>query len=128
MTNSLLQLAQPPVEADRLAASSGQIARYRFMAFATGVVLLVGTVALILKAAGVEHLEPGTGYLWLGHGYLYLIYVVITLLLGMRLRWPLPRFVIVMLAGTIPTASFIAEHYVTRAARAAAAQPVPSRD
>jgi integral membrane protein len=126
--NSALQLSQPPVDAERLAASSKQIARYRFMAFATGVVLLAGTLALILKAAGVKHMEPGTGYLWLGHGYLYLIYVVVTGIVGLRLQWPLPRYALVMLAGTIPTASFIAEHYVTRAARSAAGQPVSSRD
>jgi hypothetical protein len=30
-----------------------------------------------------------------------------------------------MLAGTIPTMSFVAEHFVTRATRAAATKPVP---
>jgi integral membrane protein len=125
---SVLELGQPPVEAQRLAAASKYIARYRFMAFATGVVLVLGTLALILQAAGVKHVKTGTGYLWIGHGYLYLIYVLVTAMLGVRLRWPLPRYALVMLAGTIPTASFIAEHYVTRAARAAAGQPVTSRD
>ena len=49
-----------------------------------------------------------------------MIYVIITALLGFRLRWPLARYALVMLAGTIPTMSFVAEHYVTRAARTAA--------
>ncbi len=54
---------------------------------------------------------------------------MVTATLGVRLRWPLPRFVLVMLAGTIPTMSFVAEHYVTRAVREATeAQPVPARD
>jgi hypothetical protein len=45
--------------------------RFRIMAFTTGVVLLAGTIALILKeVVGVKHMEPGTGLLWLGHGYL----------------------------------------------------------
>ena len=90
------------------------------MAFVTGVVLLAGCIALILKAFDVKHLEPGTGILWVAHGYLYLVYVITTAMLGVKLRWPLPRYALVMLAGTIPTASFIAEHFVTRAARRAA--------
>jgi integral membrane protein len=102
------------------------------MAFLTGILLLSGTILIILKAAGVHHLEPGTGYVWIAHGWLYLVYVIVSGLLGLQLRWPLARFVLVMLAGTIPTASFIAEHFVTGAARRAAqpagAQPVSSRD
>jgi integral membrane protein len=120
-------VAQPPVPADRVAVASGALLRYRVMAFTTGVVLIAGCVALILKAAGVSHMEPGTGYLWVAHGYLYLVYVVITAMLGVKLRWPLARFALVMLAGTIPTASFIAEHFVTRAARnSATANPAPA--
>ena len=112
-------LAQPPVPADRLAAAEGALTRYRVMAFVTGVVLLAGCIALILKAAGVHHMEPWTGFIWVAHGYLYLVYVIMVAMLGVKLRWPLLRFALVMLAGTIPTASFFAEHYVTRAARQA---------
>jgi integral membrane protein len=118
--SELTRLAQPPVPAARVAAASGALLRYRVMAFVTGVVLLAGTTALILKAVGVPHMEPGTGYLWLAHGYLYLVYVIVSAVLGVRLRWPLARYALVMLAGTIPTMSFVAEHFVTRAARASA--------
>ena len=114
-----LSLAQPPVPADRLAAASGALTRYRVMAFVTGVVLLLGCLALVLKALDVPHMEPATGIVWVAHGYLYLVYVIVTAMLGVKLRWPLPRFALVMLAGTIPTMSFVAEHFVTRAARAA---------
>jgi integral membrane protein len=92
--------------------------RYRIMALTTGVVLVTGTTALILKElVHVKHMEPGTGYLWVAHGYLYLIYVVVTFLLGLKMRWPLYRYVLVMAAGTIPTMSFVAERYVTRDTR-----------
>lgn len=120
---------QPRVPAERVARAAGVLKAYRFMAFLTGVVLLSGCVALILKAATSWDMEPGTGYLWVAHGYLYLVYVIVTGVLGFRLQWPLARYVLVALAGTIPTASFVAEHFVTRAARSAAdAQPVPVRD
>lgn len=115
--NSQLSLAQPPISAERLAAASGALLRYRIMAFVTGVVLIAGCTEIILKWANVPHMEPETGYTWIAHGYLYLVYVMVTAVLGVRLRWPLPRFALVMLAGTIPTMSFVAEHFVTRSAK-----------
>jgi integral membrane protein len=118
-----LALRQPPVPADRLAAASGALTRYRVMAFVTGVVLLTGCLLLILKAVGVPHMEPWTGFVWVAHGYLYLVYVIVTAVLGVKLRWPLLRYALVMLAGTIPTMSFVAEHVVTRAAHSAAETP-----
>ena len=125
----LLSLRQPAVPADRMERSTAALTRYRVMAFTTGFVLLAGTIALILKYTTHLHMEPGTGLLWLAHGWLFLIYVVVTAMLGVRLRWPLGRYVLVMLAGTIPTMSFVAEHVVTRAIRdAAEPQPVPARD
>ncbi len=128
--NELLSVTQPPVPAARVAAASGALLRFRIMAVVTGLVLLTGTIALILKAVGVQHMEPGTGYLWLAHGYLYLVYVITTAILGVKLRWPLARYALVMLAGTVPTMSFVAEHVVTRAARASATDSlsdVPAR-
>lgn len=115
----LLALKQPPLPADRVEAASASLTRYRVMAFVTGVVLLAGTIELIVKYTTDVDLEPVYGYLWIGHGWLFMIYVIITGLLGFRLRWPLARYAVVMLAGTIPTMSFVAEHFVTRATRAA---------
>lgn len=116
---------QPPISADRVTEASGALLRYRIMAFVTGFVLLAGTISLILKYATDLDMEPGTGILWLAHGYLYLVYVIITAILGYRLKWPIGRYALVMLAGTIPTMSFVAEHFVTRATRSAASRDQP---
>jgi integral membrane protein len=89
-------------------------------------VLLAGTIALILKYTTSLKMEPWTGWLWVAHGWLFLVYVIVTAMLGVRLRWPLPRYVLVMLAGTIPTMSFVAEHFVTRQTRAAASPQASS--
>lgn len=121
--HGVLDYRQPPVPAAKVAAAAGTLKLYRFMAFLTGVVLISGCVALILKYATDLDVEPGTGYLWVAHGYLYLLYVIVAGVLGFKLRWPLARYVLVMLAGTIPTMSFVAEHVVTRAVRAASAEP-----
>ncbi len=98
---------------------AGALLRYRIMAFTTGVVLICGTIALILKdVVGVAHMEPGTGLLWVAHGYLFLLYVLATLHLGIKARWSLVRIAVVTACGTIPTMSFVAEHFVTRYVRA----------
>lgn len=117
-------MSQPATRTSDAPAKGGRskveraLLRYRIMAFATGVVLLAGTIALILKdVVGLDHMEPGTGYLWVLHGYLYLIYVITAADLGSKLRWPLHRYALVMLAGTVPTMSFVAEHVVTRDTR-----------
>ena len=123
---TLLDHRQPPVTPAQVQAAAGLLKAYRFLAFLTGVILLSGCVALILKYGTDLHMEPGTGYLWVAHGWCYFVYVIVTAMLGFRLRWPLPRYALVMLAGTIPTMSFVAEHFVTKAVKTA--QAVPVRD
>lgn len=91
---------------------------FRVMAFVTGVVLLAGTIGLIGQGLGADSIKAGVGKVWLVHGYLYLLYVVAVLNLGVKMRWQLLRIAVIALAGTIPTASFFAEHYVTRYVRA----------
>ena len=127
MSEGVLAVRQPELPAKTVADAAGHLLRYRIMAFVTGVVLISGCVTLILKYGTSIDMEPLTGYVWVAHGWLYLIYVIITAMLGFKLRWPLARYALVMLAGTIPTASFVAEHFVTRQTRAAA-QPEPVRD
>lgn len=99
---------------------AGPLLRYRIMAFTTGTVLVLGTIALILqKVAHVKHMDGPNAILWVTHGYLFLIYLVTALQLGLKLRWHIVRLALVMLAGTVPTMSFVAEHIVTRDVRAA---------
>jgi integral membrane protein len=72
------------------------------------------TLMLILqKVADVKGIGEATGLLWLAHGYLFLTYAIVTLLLGIKLRWHLIRIVLVVACGTIPLMSFVAERYVT---------------
>ena len=122
----ILGLAQPRVSRPQLDDAAGALKRYRIMAFVTGVILIAGCIALIIKYGTSVHTEPVTGLLWVAHGWLFLVYVIATAALGVRLRWPLARFALVMLAGTIPTMSFVAEHFVTRAARRAAESSTPT--
>ncbi|MGH3980033.1 MAG: DUF3817 domain-containing protein [Pseudonocardiaceae bacterium] len=84
------------------------------MAYATGVMLLVLTISVVLHYGfGDERLT------WTGpvHGFLYMVYLVTVLLLGTAVGWKPGRMLLVMLAGTIPLMSFVAERRVTRELR-----------
>lgn len=97
---------------------SGALSRFRIMAFVTGVVLATMTViGLPYRYIFLpEGQDPAEWYSfgWLAHGWLYIAYVAVTLDLVFRLRWHVGRALLILLAGTIPFMSFVAERYVTR--------------
>jgi integral membrane protein len=90
---------------------------YRIAAYATGVMLLVLTTSVVLHYGFGD-----TRLAWSGpiHGFLYMGYLVTTVLLGTSVGWRPLRMVLVALAGTIPLMSFVAERSVTREVRSRA--------
>jgi integral membrane protein len=52
-----------------------------------------------------------------GHGYLYLAYLLVSFLLWRQTRWPLPFAVLVLLAGLLPVLIFFIERMVNRRVR-----------
>lgn len=87
---------------------------YRLLAYMTGVILLVFTVEIIGKYVfGVESFQ------WIAqvHGLVYMAYLIVTLYLAIQLQWTWRWTVPVVLAGTIPLMSFIAERKVVAKAR-----------
>lgn len=97
---------------------------YRIAAYATGVMLLVLTVSVVLRYGFSDDRLTWSGIV---HGYLYLGYLVCTVLLGTSVRWRPARMVLIALAGTIPLMSFVAERSVTREVRAGLVNPTPFR-
>ena len=107
--------------------------RYRVSAWVVGVMLLILVgVAMPLKYfAGQPLLVQIVGPI---HGFLYMVYLVTAFDLAVRCRWRLTRTVPVLLAGTIPVLSFVAERKVTGwvhaqqrdAAGAPAQRPAPA--
>jgi integral membrane protein len=106
---------------------SGSLTRYRALAYTTGVFLLLLTAHVIIQfvqsasqdipysaAKGLGTWIPG-GDFWIpaAHGWLYLAYVVASIDLWLRTRLPAVRMVLVVLAGTVPFMSFVAERWVT---------------
>lgn len=81
------------------------------MAFTVGVALLTATIAFIVKKTINPEIADDSWYvhLWMAHGYLYMIYLVATFNLSLKRNWNLFKMLLVMLAGTVPLMSFIAE-------------------
>ena len=89
---------------------------YRVAAWVTGTGLIVLTfVWLVYQPLTGDH-RP-TAYVGMTHGFLYMAYIVCTLILAERCRWRPLDAVVILLAGTIPVASFVAERQVTRRVR-----------
>jgi integral membrane protein len=89
------------------------VLRYRVMAYVTGTVLIVLCFAGIpLQVAAHNNViasDVGTA-----HGILYMIYLVVSYLLARRLRLPLGATLLLLLAGTIPVLTFVAERWLNR--------------
>ena len=108
----------------------GAYLRYRVMAYVTGVML----VLLVFVAVPLKYFADTPGpVVGTAHGFLFIVYLLTALDLGVRLRWPLLRLGLVMISGTIPFMSFVAERSVRHeiAARASvthreAARPASS--
>jgi integral membrane protein len=91
---------------------TGAFWRYRIMAFTTGTLLVVLVfVAIPIQVWG--HNKTLEAIVGTAHGFLFMVYLVTALDLGTRLGWlrrSWLKLALVMLAGTIPFASFYAEH------------------
>lgn len=95
---------------------NGALTRFRVMAYVVGVGLLLLVVAMIAKyAGGNEGMMHVVGPV---HGFLYAIYLVLTVDLALKARWSIKGTVLVLLAGTIPFVSFYAERRVVESVRA----------
>jgi integral membrane protein len=94
---------------------NGALSRFRFMAYVVGVGLLLLVVGMLFKYVGdspemIKVIGPI-------HGFLYAIYLVISVDLGIKSRWSIKGTILVLLAGTIPFLSFYAERKVVEQVR-----------
>lgn len=100
---------------------------YRVLAYVTAVLLVLLTFGMPLKyfwESGTDPQAVGdwiTHYVGILHGWLYMGYVLVVLLLSDRQKWSKKMTVLVALAGTVPFAAFFAERRVVERAQAEAA-------
>jgi integral membrane protein len=93
---------------------TGSFWRYRIMAFTTGTLFLVLVfIGVPLKYWGDNNLIAAV--VGTAHGFLFMVYLLTALDIGSRLGWLRRSWLklgLVMLAGTLPFASFYAEHRI----------------
>ena len=86
------------------------LARFKFIAYLAGVVLILFTIEITLKYSGILEI-PWFAQL---HGIVYMVYVVIAFDMSRRAKLSLRDTFIVLIAGTIPVMSFVAESRIRR--------------
>ena len=97
---------------------------YRVLAFVVGVLLAIcSLVALPLKylateGSDLQQFGESLSVLWLVHGWVFMVYVVVTFLLSRRAGWSIPFTVLNLAAGLIPLIIFWVERRVVERMRA----------
>jgi integral membrane protein len=86
------------------------LARFKFIAYLAGVVLILFTIEITLKYSGILEI-PWFAQL---HGIVYMVYVVIAFDMSRKAKLSLRETFLVLIAGTIPVMSFIAENRIRR--------------
>lgn len=104
------------VDPEDIAGVRSALLRYRVMAWVVGILLVVlMCVGLPLKYIwGMDKVVVWTG---IPHGWLYMILLITAYDLGRRVGWSIKWFIMIMLAGTVPFLSFVAEHFATKNVR-----------
>ena len=96
---------------------------YRVLALVVGVLLaFCSLVALPLKYLATEGSDLQTfgenaSILWLVHGWVFIVYVVVTFLLARQAGWSIPFTVLALAAGLIPLVIFWVERSVVQRMR-----------
>ena len=92
------------------------ILRFRVMAIVSGVMsLLLWFVYMPIKYI-FDAPELHSSIIWIPmvHGYLYPIYILTAIQFATKARWPIMKMLGLILAGTLPIASLLAERRVVR--------------
>ncbi|MCP2257724.1 integral membrane protein [Streptoalloteichus tenebrarius] len=95
---------------------NGALTRFRIAAYVVG----VGLLALVLVAMPLKYFADQPLMVQVVgpvHGFLYAVYLLVTFDLAVRSKWPVPRTLGVLVAGTIPFVSFVVERMVVRQTR-----------
>jgi integral membrane protein len=95
---------------------AGALTRFRIMAYVVGVVLIILTIGMVLKYGFDEPIVvEAIGPI---HGFLYVLYLLTVIDLALKAKFSIVKTLLVMLAGTVPFLSFVAEHIVVRDVKA----------
>ena len=92
------------------------VLRFRVMAIVSGLMsLLLWFVYMPIKYIfDAPDLHSSIIWIPMVHGYLYPIYILTAIQFATKARWPIMKMLGLILAGTLPVASLLAERRVVR--------------
>lgn len=90
--------------------------RFRVMAVIAGVMSLLLWFVDLPVAYLLDNAELKARVAWIPfvHGWVYLVYVLTAIQFAVKARWSIPKMLALIVAGTLPVASLIAERRVVR--------------
>jgi integral membrane protein len=103
---------------------NGLVTAYRILAYVVGILLaFCSLVALPLKylateGSSLQQFGEDASIMWLFHGWIYIIYFIVTFFLALRARWSIRFTLLVLAAGLIPLLIFWVEHWVMQRLKA----------
>jgi integral membrane protein len=98
------------------AKTFGALQRFRLMAILCGANLLL-LIFIYMPAKhifNVVETHQWMVFIPVAHGYLYIVYILTALQIGVQKRMSLPVILALIAAGTLPFASFIAERRIVK--------------
>jgi integral membrane protein len=102
----------------------GLVNTYRVLAFVVGILLaFCALVAFPLKyflteGSSLQQFGEDASIMWLFHGWIFMIYVVVAFLLSRRAGWTFGFTIVALVAGLVPLLIFWVEHEVMQKLRA----------
>jgi integral membrane protein len=96
--------------------ATGVLTRFRVMAILCGVNLLL----LVFGYMPAKHIfdlvdtNKWMVFIPIAHGYLYIVYILTALQIGVQKKMSLLTILVLIAAGTLPFASFIAERKIVK--------------
>ncbi len=93
-----------------------EIFRFRIMAIIAGVMSLLLWFVDIPVAYFINNGEWKEKVAWIPfvHGWIYFVYVITAIQFATKARWPIMKMFGLILAGTLPIASLLAERRIVR--------------
>ncbi len=90
----------------------GALFRYQLMANIVGVLVIPLFFFFILHLAGAGSFKLELAVFGVGHGYLYIVYLITAGLLALKARLHIPWIILMFAAGLLPGVTFLVEWLV----------------
>ncbi|MGO9855913.1 MAG: DUF3817 domain-containing protein [Acidimicrobiales bacterium] len=90
----------------------GALFRYQLMANIVGVLIIPLFLFFFLHLAGAGSFKAELAIFGVGHGYLYIVYLITAGFLALKARLHIPWILLMFLAGLVPGLTFVTEWLV----------------